>query len=144
MLPMRTLSAILTLLVAAPDMLNVPAHAGEAEHVAIGTTIPNLRFKDIRFVSRSLADLGEPQACVLVFTNTTCPVAQKYWPKLKQLDAQFRSRGVQFVAVNSAVDDSITEIAEQALEFGLEFPFVKDRDGSCAKALGILRTPEVA
>ncbi|MBS0263292.1 MAG: redoxin family protein [Planctomycetes bacterium] len=118
--------------------------ADDAPAVAVGVTIPNLNFKDIRFVSRSLADLGTPRAYVLVFTNTTCPVAQKYWPKLKRLEADWRSKGVLFVAINSAADDSIAEVAEQALEFGVEFPFVKDLDGSCAKAVGIRRTPEVA
>src|SRR4029077_18381634 len=110
----------------------------------IGSTIPNLRVKKIRFVARTFDDLGEQKAYVLVFTNTTCPVAQKYWPKLKRLEDELRPRGVQFVAVNAAADDSISQIAEQALEFGLEFPFVKDVDGSCAKALGVQRTPEVA
>ena len=54
------------------------------------------------------------------------------------------ARGVQFVAVNAAADDSIVQMAEQAIEFGIQFPFVKDADGSCARALGIERTPEVA
>lgn len=120
------------------------AQADEPQPVAIGTAIPNVRFKDIRYVARSLDDLGEQKAYVLVFTNTTCPVAQKYWPKLKRLDAELRQRGVQFVAVNSVQDESIVQIAEQALEFGLEFPIVKDADGSCAKSLGVRRTPEVA
>ena len=31
----------------------------------------------------------------------------------------------------------------QAIDFGVEFPFVKDSDGSTAKALGVERTPEV-
>lgn len=118
--------------------------AAEPQPAAIDSTISNLRFKDIRFVTRTLDDLGEQKAYVLVFSNTTCPVAQKYWPKLKRLDSELRNRGVQFVAVNAAADDSTAQIAEQALEFGLEFPFVKDSDGSCAKALGVTRTPEVA
>ena len=32
--------------------------------------------------------------------------------------------------------------AQQAIDFGVEFPFVKDSDGSAAKALGVERTPE--
>jgi peroxiredoxin len=144
MLNNRSLKIIFILAIGALVPSWVAFHAGEPQRVAIGTTIPNLRFKDIRYVARTLDDLGAHKACVLVFTNITCPVAQKYWPRLKRLDAEFRRRGVQFVAVNAATDDSIVQMAEQALEFGLEFPFVKDADGSCAKALGIERTPEVA
>src|SRR5438045_4074662 len=85
----------------------IAVRSDQSQPVAIGTTISSLRFKDIRYVARSLDDLGEQKAYVLVFTNVTCPVAQKYWPKLKRLDAELRERGVQFVAVNSAADDSI-------------------------------------
>lgn len=110
---------------------------------AIGSQIDDLRFKDIRFVSRSLRDFGERKAYVFVMTNTTCPLAQKYWPKLKRLDEQFRDQGVQFVAVNVSPEDSIAEMAQQALDFDVSFPFVKDSDGSCSAALGATRTPEV-
>ncbi|MBI3860706.1 MAG: redoxin family protein [Planctomycetia bacterium] len=120
-----------------------PINAGDAA-VSIGAAVSKLQFKDIRYVSRTLDDLGDQKVYVLVFTNTTCPVAKKYWPKLIRLDAEYRERGVQFAAVNSAAEESVVEIAEQAMEFGAEFPFVKDPDGSCAAALGIQRTPEVA
>src|SRR5262249_3190298 len=50
---------------------------------------------------------------------------------------------VQFLSVNVAPDDSIPQLAQQAIDFGVEFPFVKDSDGSAAKALGVERTPEV-
>src|SRR5436190_13263961 len=116
------ITAAAALLVAAPLL----STADELPSIAIGASISNLRFKDIRFVARTFDDLGEGKAYVLVFTNITCPVAQKYWPKIKRLEAEWRERGVQFVAVNSAAEDSIGQIAEQALEFGLEFPFVKD------------------
>src|SRR6185295_10015492 len=68
---------------------------------------------------------------------------QKYWPKLKRLDEQYRKEGVQFVSVNVGGDDEIQEIAQQGIDFGLEFPLVKDVDGSCVKKTGVTRTPEV-
>jgi len=48
------------------------------------------------------------------------------------------------VAVNVGADDTIREMAEQALDFGADFPFVKDVDLSCVKSLGVTKTPEVA
>ena len=35
-------------------------------------------------------------------------------------------------------------MANQAVEYGVEFPFVKDADCKVADALGVTRTPEVA
>lgn len=128
-------------------MLLATPFAVNGENLArpqIGDAIAKLQFKDIRYLPRSIRDLGEKRAYVLVFTNLTCPLVQKYWPKLKRLDEAFRSQGVQFVSVNVGPADEIAEIAQQAIDFGVEFPFVKDTDGSCIKALGIERTPEVA
>ena len=80
---------------------------------------------------------------VAVFTNTTCPIVQKYWPKLKRLNEQFESLGVQFVSMNSSDGDEIAEIAQQAIQYDVPIPMVKDVNGDCAKALGVTRTPEV-
>jgi thiol-disulfide isomerase/thioredoxin len=109
----------------------------------IGDEVPRLSFKDIRYLPRSLAVFGQKKAYVLVFTSTTCPLVQKYWPKLKRLEAEYREQGVQFVSVNVGAEDEIADVAQQAIEFGIEFPVVKDSGGSCVKALGVKRTPEV-
>ncbi|MES2791124.1 MAG: hypothetical protein V4719_16035, partial [Planctomycetota bacterium] len=85
----------------------------------IGDEIKSLRFKDIRYLPRTLAEFGDRRAYVLVFTNTTCPLAQKYWPKLKRLDAEYRDQQVQFLSVNASQGDDLAEIAQQALDFGV-------------------------
>lgn len=119
------------------------AGAVDAAPPAIGDVLADLRFKDIRYLPRTLRDFGDPAAVVLVFTNTTCPIVQRVWPKLVRLDEAFRDRGVQFVAVNVGVDDAIPDIAQQAIDFGVGFPFVKDVDHSVVRATGVERTPEV-
>jgi peroxiredoxin len=119
----------------------VPTAAAE---VRIGTTVDDLRFKDIRYVARSLSDFGEKKAVVLVFVETGCPLAQKYMPVLDKLDRKYRDQGVQFVAVNVGPNDTVTAMAGQAVEYRVEFPFVKDADGKVAEAVGVTRTPEVA
>lgn len=108
----------------------------------IGARVADLRFKDIRYVPRSLRDFGDKKAVVLIFTNTTCPIVQKYWPKLKRLHETFEPKGVQFVSINASAGDEIAEIAEQAIDYAIPFPMVKDADGACARALGVTRTPE--
>ncbi len=116
---------------------------GADRQPAVGDAIADLRFKDIRGLSRSLADLGTKRAYVFVFTTTQCPLVRKSMPKLIDLDARFGPREVQLVAVNVGPDDTIRDMAAQALEFDAAFPFVKDTDLSCVKGLGVERTPEV-
>ena len=111
---------------------------------AIGDTIQDLRFKDIRALPRSLADLGKKRAYVFVFTTTSCPLVRRSIPKLVDLETRYGSQDVQIVAVNVGADESIRDMAAQAIELDAAFPFVKDANLSCATALGVTRTPGVA
>jgi peroxiredoxin len=118
-------------------LLGSPAHAD----VSIGSKIENLEFKDIRAVRHSLSDFPKASAVVLVFTDTGCPIAQRYLPILEKLQAELKSRGVVFLAINASAGDSIGAMAAQAVRCGCTFPFVKDFGGVCAKALGVTHTP---
>lgn len=111
--------------------------------VKIGSRVGNLSFKDIHYLTRSLDDFPKARVFVLAFTTTSCPVAQRYLPVLKALDKEFRGQAVQFLSVNEGADDSIVGVASQAVQHELEFPCVKDFDGSCADALGVGRTAAV-
>jgi thiol-disulfide isomerase/thioredoxin len=117
--------------------------AEESAKVPIGSTIKTLLFKDIRHLPRSLDELGKKKAYVLAFTNTSCPLVRKYWPRLKQLHATYKVQGVQFVSINVGVSDSIRDVASQSLKYGILFPNVKDTTGDCVRLLGVHRTPEV-
>ena len=123
----------------------ISARAGAAKKdVRVGDSIGNLTFKDIHYLPRSLDDFSNKKAFVLAFTTTSCPVVQRYLPVLKQLEKEYRGKGVQFLAINVGPDDTILELAAQAVRFEMEFPFVKDFDGGCVRTLGVQRTPEVA
>ena len=124
-------------------LLASPALRAEETKVPIGAKIADLSFKDIRYLSRSLSEFKQAKAFVLVFTNTSCPVARRYFPTLRRLDKDYRDRGVQFLAVNAGEEDAITAMAAQAVEYEVEFPFVKDAPCQCVEALGVRRTPEV-
>src|SRR5262245_53865899 len=108
----------------------------------IGSDAPRLTFKDIRYLPCTLDDLPKKSAYVLVFTSVDCPLVQRYLPALKRMDEEFRERGVQFLAVNVWASDSVMDMAEQAIRFEVDFPFVKDFGAVCAEALGVTRTPQ--
>ena len=111
--------------------------------VPAGQNVGKLAFKDIRYLPRSLADFSGKKAFVIVCTNTTCPLVQRYMPKLNRLDAKYRGRGVQFLSLNVGPGDSIREMAAHAVSYDLAFPTVKDINGETVAALGVTRTPEV-
>ncbi|MCS7045802.1 MAG: redoxin family protein, partial [Gemmataceae bacterium] len=114
-----------------------------ARPIGVGDKAPDLTFKDIRYLPRSLADFGPKKAFVLAFTTIGCPLVERYLPVLQKLESAYRGRGVQFVAINVSADDSIVAMAGQAVEHNLEFPVVRDFDRRWPKALGVTRTPQV-
>ena len=144
--PLEIIAMRRSQLLPALALLLAPALAAGAEPkpVPVGAKIDNLRFKDTRYLVRSLDDFPKAKGFVLVFTDTSCPLVPRYFPTLAKLEKEYRGKGVQFLAVNASADDTVVEIAAQAVEHGVEFPFVKDVDGKCVAALGAERTPEVA
>lgn len=120
-----------------------PFVAASEKALHLGEKAPHLLFKDIRYLPRSLDDFGKKRAYVVVFTTTGCPLVERYLPVLQKLESDYRAKDVQFLAVNVGVDDAINAMAAQAVEHGVEFPFVKDTSGKWAPTLGVTRTPEV-
>jgi thiol-disulfide isomerase/thioredoxin/mono/diheme cytochrome c family protein len=114
-----------------------------AGEVALGAKIDNVAFTDIRYLPRTLDELGERKATVIMFTTLDCPIVQRYLPKLRELEAAYRSKGVKFLALNVGPDDPLVEVAYQAVKTDLPFPVGKDYDAVVAKAVGATRTPEV-
>jgi peroxiredoxin len=101
-------------------------------------------FKGTDYAPVRLQELGAPKVWVLYFSSVSCPVAQRYTGVLIDIEKSYAPRGAQFVAVNVSPADSVMDMAQYALEYGVRFPVVKDTHGEAAKQLGITRTPEVA
>jgi peroxiredoxin len=121
----------------------VGQQAQDDEPIPIGSRVPRFTFTDIRYLPRTLDDFGPQQAYVIVFTSIDCPIVQRYLPRLRELEAAYRERGVQFLALNTGTHDTVLQVAHQAIEADVPFPVGKDFDGSAARALGARRTPEV-
>lgn len=114
-----------------------------AQDVPLGSKIANLNFKDIRYVERTLDNFGAPKAYVLTFITNSCPLAQRYLPIVAALDKEFAPQGVQFAFVSAGAADTIMDMAQHMLDYGVDTPVVKDVKGDVVKALGITRTPQV-
>src|SRR5262249_41202765 len=96
-----------------------------AKTITIGEVVPNLEFKDIRYLKRTLSDLGTHKGLALVFLNTDCPVSKRFLPKLRELNASYSQKDIQFVAVFCSTQDSVMEIAAFAFENDWRFAVVK-------------------
>ena len=78
----------------------------------------------------------------IVFVGTSCPVGDLYLPRLIAMADAYRSRGVDFLAIDSNASEPDAEVAAYARAAGADFPFLKDPENRVADALLAERTCE--
>ncbi len=96
--------------------------------------------------AHTLEEFGDADALVVIFIGNGCPTVRAYEERLAQLHEKYSSRGAQLVAVNAnnphlSPFDTHVEMVARAGEAGLPFPYLKDEDGSLARAFGAISTP---
>src|SRR5690606_14341171 len=128
------------------DVANRPTVSSKTsapEASRIGRKVGEFTLKDFRGASHRLSDWKNSKLIVVAFLGAECPLAKLYAPRMAELDARYRERGVQFIAINANSQDSPTEIAAYARVHKIEFPVLKDLGQHVADAMGAARTPEV-
>ena len=112
--------------------------------LTVGRTIEDFTLRDALGKPVALAEIQADRKLVVVaFLGTECPLVKLYVPRLDQLAKQYTERGVAFVAIDSNVQDSLTEAAAFVRRERIAFPFLMDPDGSVADRFGATRNPEL-
>jgi len=119
------------------------AMGAESKDATLGRQIGEFTLKDYHGREYSLSGFDDKPLIVAFFMGTECPLVKLYAPRMERLHKQYASRGVAFVAINSNVQDSITELAAHARTTGLTFPILKDLGNRVADQFQATRTPEV-
>ena len=117
--------------------------AGSVGDPLLGRQITDFSLKDFRGKLHALADYKDHKALVVYFMGTECPLAKIYGPRVQQIANEFAVAGVAVLAVNSNVQDSITELASYSRVHGLKYPILKDLNHKVADLFGATRTPQI-
>ena len=96
---------------------------------------------------RSLADYGDADALLVVFTCNHCPYAVAVEDRLIALAREMAPRGVATVAISSNdvatyPADSFENMAARAAEKGYPFPYLYDESQAVAQAYDAACTPD--
>ena len=133
-------------------------HVSQPETLAIGSPAPDFRLPGIDGKTYSLDSFKGSKALVVLFTAVHCPTAEVYEHRIKQLVADYRTKGVAFVAIqpNNAdavrldemgytdLGDSLEDMKIRAEHRKFNFPFVYDGERQqISRQYGPVATPHV-
>jgi len=128
---------------AAPNALAAgsPVSAVETAKASTPATIDNFMLADTEYMGHELYRT-DAKVIVLISHANGCPIVRNLSPALKALQAKYESQGVQFLMVNSAIQDSMEAIAKEKAEYGVTIPILKDANQLVGEQLGVTRTAE--
>lgn len=93
--------------------------------------------------SHSLSDYADKDYIVMYIHGSGCPIARLSVPEYKEIAANYRTQNIEFLMLNSFIQDDMRRIQKEATDFKIDFPILKDEDQTVAKSLGVERTAEV-
>ena len=116
---------------------------GPSDAVQPGDRVDNFRLLDHAGTSHELHYLSDAKAIVLMVHGVGCPIVRQSLPALNALRKDFAKQGVEFLMINSNAQDDRAALAQEAAEFGIDLPILRDETQLIGEALGITRTADV-
>jgi peroxiredoxin len=108
-----------------------------------GQTVDNFRVLDQQGKSHELYYLSDRKAVVLMVQGNGCPIVRQALPALAEVRAKYQAQGVEFLLLNSNLQDTRDLVAKEATDFKIDFPILLDESQLIGEALGVVRTSEV-
>jgi peroxiredoxin len=124
----------------------------------IGDRAPEFDLPGVDGKTHSLEEYKDAQLLLVIFTCNHCPTAQAYEQRIKQLDSDYRDRGVKLVAISpndpkavrldecgwTDVGDTLDDMKIRAKSAGFKFPYLFDGETQkVSRAYGAKVTPHV-
>jgi cytochrome oxidase Cu insertion factor (SCO1/SenC/PrrC family) len=93
--------------------------------------------------SHELYALKNAKAVVLIWQGVGCPIVQQMTPGIKEVAAKYGPKGVDFMMINSNIQDTPEMIKQEVDNFDIKMPVLKDADQKVGLDVGVQRTAEV-
>lgn len=110
--------------------------------IAAQDRVDNFRLLDQDRSAHELYYHKDAKAVVLLVTMNGCPIARNLLPDLRDIRTQFGDN-VEFMLINSSLQDTYKSIAQEVADFGIDFPVLVDDSQLIGEALKLDRSGEV-
>jgi peroxiredoxin len=123
-----------------------PAIVLAAPAPAIGLqlqTVADFTLPDQTGQKHELYSLKNAKAVVLITQGDSCPIVRNISNTLKALQAKYEPMGVAFMMLNPNLQDSPSDVVQEAKDWGYHMPILMDAKQTVGEALRVQRTAEV-
>ncbi|WP_417872990.1 thioredoxin family protein [Xanthomarina gelatinilytica] len=116
--------------------------------LSLGTKAPTFNLLDtVSEKNYSLEKLKGLKATVIMFICNHCPFVKHVNKEISQMAKDYKSKGVNFIAISSNdvenyPEDAPDKMKQNALEQGFIFPYLYDKSQQAAKAYQAACTPD--
>jgi hypothetical protein len=114
-----------------------------ASAIDTGSVVDDFRLIDEQGHSHQLYYLSDKKAVVIMTQGNGCQIVRSTVPTLKALRDKYQSQGVEFLMLNSNLQDTREAIAKESAEFDYQIPIMTDDTQLIGESLGETRTAEV-
>lgn len=117
-------------------------------NLKIGSPAPDFNLPGVDGKTYSLESFKDANALIIIFSCNHCPYVQAYEERIKQIQEDYKNKGVIVVAINSNEDinypdDSFDNMKKRAAEQKFNFPYLRDEEQFVARAYDATHTPEI-
>lgn len=129
---MSSIAYLLGMLAAAPVLALSP-----------GQTVDNFKLLDQTGKAHELHSSSDRKAVVIMIQGNGCPIVRHAVHTLREIREKYQPQGVEFLLLNSNLQDTRESVAQEVNEFGIDFPILLDQGQDVGEALGVVRTSEI-
>ena len=114
-----------------------------ADPVGGPVSVDNFRLSDQNLQAQELYRLKDAKAVVIITYGAGCPIVRNNAKAYAALKAAYAAKGVEFLALDSNLQDKRDDVKLEAAEYGLDMPVMMDVNQLVGEQLGVTRTAEV-
>ncbi len=117
--------------------------AAAADPVNGPVTVDNFRLADQDLQAQELYRLKDSKAVVIITYGAGCPITRNNAKAYADLKAAYAAKGVEFLALDSNLQDRREDIKAELADYKLDMPVMMDTNQLVGEQLGVTRTAEV-
>lgn len=118
------------------------AVAASAQGLAVGGTMDDFSLQGVDGKTHSLNSLKGKNGAVVMFLSAQCPVVKAYIERINAVAADYQSKGITFIGINSNHTEDLSWVKSDAEQNFAKFPMLIDKGNVLADKLGATVTPE--